>query len=154
MADLYNRNQQTVGGVFTTDNAVVTVSGGSGSWVNALVQQFSSQYSQNFSEIFELGSNNLYRVVGRPQGRMQIGSIIGLSGNVTVEDALYDACNTGGAMTVQATASVCGGSNAGGITMVYGGLFVVDYGVQMDAQSMMIRQNISLAFTYFDRFYT
>lgn len=153
--DIFKRNQTAVGGVFTTDNALVTVSGGGSSWVNALVQQFSSQYSQNFSEIYELGSNNSYRVLGRPQGRMQIGSIIGLSGSSTVEEALYDACNTGGTMTVQAQASICGnGVSPGGITLIYGGLFVIDFGVQMDAQSMMIRQNITLAFTYFDRIQT
>lgn len=150
MPDIFNRNQQTVGGVFSTDRAVAAISAGSGSWIAALVQNVSAQYSQEFSELYELGSNATYRVMGRPKGRMTIGRIVGQAGTSSVENVLFDACQTGGTMTIQATPSLCG-AQPGGVTMVFGGLFVVSYGIQISVQSQLITESIELAFNYFNR---
>ena len=148
--DIYKRNQQAVGGVFTTDRAVATIASGRGSWVAALIQTVNADYNQDFTELYELGSNLVYRVLGRPKGRMTIQRIVGKPGGVAVEDALYDACNTGGTMTIRADASLCG-AQAGGITMVFNGLFVISYGVQIAVGDQLIRENIVLAYTSFQK---
>jgi len=149
--DIFHRNQQAVGGVFTTDKAVATIASGGGSWVAALVQNVNADYNQQFSELYELGSNLVYRVLGRPQGRMTIQRIVGKAGTSSIEDALYDACNTGGTMTIQASANLCS-SQAGGVTMVFNGIFVISYGVAINVGDQLIRENITLAFTSFNRF--
>lgn len=148
--DIFKRNQQSVGGVFTTDRAVATIASGGGSWVAALVQAVNADYNQDFTELYELGSNLVYRVLGRPKGRMTIQRIVGKPGGVAVEDALYDACNTGGTMTIRADASLCG-AQGGGITMIFNGLFVISYGVQIAVGDQLIRENITLAFTSFQK---
>lgn len=148
--DVYHRNQQTTGGVFSTDRAAAAIAAGSGSWVAAMVQGINANYSQDFSELYELGSNRVYRVMGRTKGRMTIGRIIGQAGTSAVEDVLFDACNTGGTMTIKATPSLCA-AQPGGVTMVFGGLFVIDYGIQISVQSQLITENIVLAFNYFNR---
>lgn len=150
MPDVFHRNQQTTGGVFSTDRAVAAISAGSGSWIAALVQNVSAEYSQDFSELYELGSNQVYRVMGRPKGRMTIGRIVGQSGTSAVEDVLFDACQTGGTMTIQATPSLCG-AQPGGVTMIFNGLFVISYGIQISVQSQLITENIVLAYNYFQR---
>lgn len=149
--DLFHRNQQAVGGIFTSDRAVATIASGGGSWVAALVQNVQADYTQEFQEFYELGSNLVYRVLGRPRGRMSIQRIIGKAGTAAIEDTLFDACNTGGTMTIQARANLCN-SQGGSITMVFNGLFVVSYGVVVAVQDQLIRENIQLAFTSFNRF--
>jgi hypothetical protein len=148
--DIFHRNQQAVGGVFTTDRAVAAIAAGGGSWVAALVQNINADYGQDYQELYELGSNAVYRVLGRPKGRMTIQRIIGKAGTSSVEEALYDACNTGGTMTVQADANLCS-SQGGGVTMVFNGIFVINYGIQIAVQDQMIRENVVLAYTSFNR---
>lgn len=148
--DIFHRNQQAVGGVFTTDKAVATIASGAGSWVAALVQNVNADYNQNYSELYELGSNQVYRVLGRPQGRMTIGRIIGKAGTSSVEDALFSACNTGGTLTIQANANLCA-AQAGGVTFVASGIFVISYGISLAVQDQMIREQLVLAFTSFNR---
>lgn len=148
--DIFNRQQQAVGGVFTSDRAIATISSGGGSWVAAMVQNVQADYSQEFQEFYEIGSNNVYRVLGRPKGRMTIGRIIGKAGSVGVEKALFDACNTQGTMTINADASLCT-AQGGGIRMTFGGIFVVSYGIAINVNDHMIRENVQLIYTYFDR---
>lgn len=148
--DIFNRQQQTTGGVFSTDRAVAAISSGSGSWIAALVQNLSAEYTQDFTELYELGSSNVYRVMGRPKGRMTIGRVIGQAGTSSVESVLFDACNVGGTMTIKATPSLCG-AQPGSITMVFGGLFVISYGIQISVQSQLITENIALAYNFFQK---
>ena len=150
--DIYHRNQQTVGGVFTSDRAVATIAAGNAgnSWVAALVQNVQASYGQDYRELFELGSNNIYRTLGRPRGRMAIRRIIGNQGTSSVEEALYDACNTGGTMTIRAQASSCA-AQGGSIVMEFYGLFVINYGISIAVEDQMINENVELAFTSFNR---
>lgn len=149
--DIFNRNQQAVGGVFTSDRAVATLASGSGSWVSALVQSVQADYAQEVSEFYELGSNLVYRVLGRPKGRMTIGRIIGKAGSTSVEKALFDACSGGGNMTIQANSNLCA-SQGGAITMVFSGLFVQSYGIAINVNDLLIRENVQLVFTSFNKF--
>lgn len=150
--DIYNRQQQVVGGVFNTDRAVATIAAGNGglSWVAALVQNVQATYGQQYQELYEIGSNRVYRTIGRPRGRMAIQRIIGNQGTSSVEEALFDACNTGGTMTIQARASSCQ-AQAGNVTMEFYGLFVVNYGISIAVGNQLINENVELAFTSFNR---
>lgn len=149
--DLYHRNQQTVGGVFTSDRAVATLAAGGQTWVAALVQSVQASYNQQFSEFYEIGSNLVYRALGRPQGRMTIGRIIGKAGTGGIDEVFFDACNnSGGTMIIRAQSTECT-AQGGSITMTFKGMFVVEYGVAIESQTSMLRENVTLAFTSFNR---
>jgi len=45
--DIFKRQQQTVGGIFTTDQAVCAIAAGGGSWVAALIQTVNADYNQD-----------------------------------------------------------------------------------------------------------
>jgi hypothetical protein len=92
----------------------------------------------------------VYRVLGRPKGRMMIGRIIGHSGSTSVEEALFNACQTGGSMSITATPSACA-SQPGGVIMTFSGIFVVNYGVSINVGDKFIREQVDLAFTSFNR---
>jgi hypothetical protein len=146
MADIFGRNQYSVGGVFTAESAIVTASAGGSSWEGALVQNFSANYSQAYNPLYEIGSNKVYRVLGRPQGQITIGSIVALNSSGGVDLSLFNACSSGGEMTVSMAPGLC--NNGGtGLSMSFSGVFVVSYGVTLNANDMLIQQNVQLAFT-------
>lgn len=153
MINIYKRDQRTGNGVFTSDKAVVAIAGGaasSGSWVGALVQNVRWNYPQQVRMINEIGSNLTYRAVGRSLGQMTIGRISGTPNSPVIEEALFDACNTGGTMTLKTLPSGCGGIG-GGQTYIFDGLFVVDFGVTVTAEDLLIQENITLSFVGFNR---
>ena len=43
------------------------------------------------------------------------------------------------------------GAQPGSITMVFGGLFVISYGIQISVQSQLITENIALAYNFFQK---
>lgn len=148
--DIFNRRQAETGGVITSDNVRGVLSSGTSSWVGVLIQNFSATYAQQNRPLYELGSNRVYRVVGRPEGQMQIGRIRGFENNLAVEEALFDVCNTSGTMVIQANSGTCQGQT-GGFKLAFGGLSVVSYGISTDANSLLVMENVALTFNYLAR---
>ena len=148
--DIFNRRQADTGGVITSDSIRGVLSSGTNSWVGVLIQSFTATYTQQNRPLYELGSNRVYRVVGRPEGQMQIGRIRGYSDNLAVEEALFDVCNTSGTLVIQANSGTCNGES-GGFKLVFGGLSVVSYSLQTDANSLLVMENLSLTFNYLAR---
>lgn len=142
--DIFNRPISTVGGVFNADKGVAAISAGGTSAVGALFQQIQGNYSQDYRDIYELGSNQSYHVVGRPKGRLQIGRIMGIAG-AQIDDSLFDSCNTGATITLRFSPSGCVGVNAN-ITYVLSGVVVIDYGFSTSVDEMLVRENMTFAF--------
>lgn len=148
MADIYNRQQIPVGGVFSSDRAILTVSGAGGLGVGALVQNVQANYAQQMSPVYELGSNRRYTLLGRPEGQLTIGRIVGTG---EFAQALFDACSGGGTVSVQAADGFCNGVSSGGFRRTMTGVFVVNYGFDMSTQDQMVRENMQCTFTSMSR---
>ena len=151
--DIFNRTQSEVGGVITSDNIKGILSAGGDAWVGVLIQSLSAQYAQQNRPLYELGSNRIYRVFGRPEGTLQISRIVGVNSQLPIEEALFDACRAGGSLTVRTNASTCinGKTGQGGLTLVFGGLYVSTYAFSADANSLLSTENLSLSFNYLSR---
>ena len=150
MLDIYNRQQKSVGGVFTVDKGVVAISGGGASWVGAIVQRVQWNYPQPIRFIYEIGSNNVYRAVGRSVGQMTIDRIVGVQNSTSIDKAMFDACNVDLTMTLNVQASGCAGINAGQV-LVFDGLVVTNTGGAIQVEDQLIYENLSLMFTGFNR---
>jgi hypothetical protein len=144
MADIFGRTVVPVGGVYSSDTAVMTVSGTAGSGAGALVQNVEATYTQQVNQIFELGSNQVYMQLGRAQGNLTIGKILS---NQNFDKALFNSCAGGATCIIQAS-SGCqgqGSSKLKGKTLT--GVFVTQYGVSMTTQDLLIRENLVAMFT-------
>ena len=142
MADVFGREQVPVGGVFISEKALMTISGAGDLGVAALVQSVNCTYQQQFSLLFELGSNTAYPIMGRPQGTMTIARIVG---NAGFSEAFFNACNGGSTVSFQATQGICNGST-GGLTATCSGVFVNQYGFDMSTQDLMVKENVQATF--------
>jgi hypothetical protein len=144
--DIYQRQQTLVSGTFSADKAVLAVAGGSGgTFVNAMVQSVQGNYRLPQRLIGQLGSSSVARVVGRPEGQMTIGAIVGLV-NLGIDKSLFDACNSGSTITLKASPSGCNG--------IKGGATVIDVGFAVTVEDLLIRRNLTLSFTSFNEVYS
>ena len=150
--DIYQREARALGGVFSVDKAVAVFSGGIGSVADqkALVQGVEWSYPRDVKYIYELGSPNEYRVLGRTRGTMTINRIIG-AGNLTVDSTLFDACGNGGTLTLKASSSFCVAADAKTVTYTFTGVMVTDIGGNISVEDQMIRERLTLAFTGFTK---
>jgi len=146
--DIYKRPVRNVGGVFSVESSLATFSGGSGTsaGIASLVQQVQWNYPRDVKYIYEIGSTDEYRVLGRTRGSLSIGRIVGANGGNIVDEELFDACDTGGTMTISAKGQLCNGKGA---TVIYtfSSLFVVDFGGTISVEDQMIRENVQLTFS-------
>jgi hypothetical protein len=144
MADVFGREQVPVGGVFISEKALMSISGAGDLGTAALVQNVSAQYQQQFQMLFELGSNTIYPIMGRPQGQLTIGRIVGGGG---FSDDMFNACNGGATVSFQATQGACNGLEGSAVAATLHGVFVTNYGIEMNAQDLMVRENVQAVFT-------
>jgi hypothetical protein len=142
-ADIYGRSVVPVGGVYSSDTAVMTVSGVDGSGVGALVQNVECTYTQQINQLFELGSNYAYMQLGRAQGQLTVGKILS---NVDFDRALFASCTGGGTVVIQASSGCYGSAvaNLRGKTLT--GVYITQYGVTMTTQDLLIRENLVATF--------
>lgn len=148
MADVFGREQVPVGGVFISEKSLMTISGAGDLGVAALVQQVNASYQQQFSMLFELGSNTIYPILGRPQGTLTIGRVVGSGG---FSEAFFNACNGGATVSFQATTGACNGLEGSAVAATLSGVFVTQYGIEMSTQDLMVRENVQGTFTSMSR---
>lgn len=148
--DIFGRRVEIGENIITSDTVKGVLSAGGGSWVGILIQNFTAQYAQQNSPIHELGSSKVYRLLGRPEGTMNIGRILGVNSQLPIEEALFDVCQSGGSMTVTARSGFCNGKT-GSFTLTFGGLRASTYGFAADAQRLLVTENIQLSFNYLSR---
>lgn len=147
--DIFGRNQTKVGGVFSADNAVLAVVGGSGAnFIGALVQGIQSSYQQDYRDLYELGSTNVYHVIGRAKGRLSLNNIIG-GKSLGFDKSFYDACNSGSTLSLRFTPSGCDGIG-GSLTCIYTGIFVTNKGVTATAEDLLVRSSVEMVFNSYN----
>ena len=148
--DIFGRQIDASDTIITSDSVKGVMSAGGDSWVGLLIQQFRAEYSQKNTPQYELGSNRTYRILGRPEGSMTIGRILGLNAALPIEEALFDVCQAGGTMTVAARQGACNGK-VGSFNLTFGGLRASGYSVQADSSNLMVTEGIQLSFNYLAR---
>lgn len=168
MADIfgYKRNPKPRG-VFSSENSLLTFGGEGGAGGSAagyLVQQWNVSYQQDVQEIFEIGSNNLYWVKGRPVGTASFGRILGSSKRVDTDNdgllpsSAYDICNGGAQIRITAIGGHCdqppkssGGEILNnGVDIVMDGCVVTQIGFSMSVQDVRIFENYAWRFAWME----
>lgn len=145
MADIFGRNISKNGAVFVSEEALMTLSNAGELGVGALVQNVEIQYQQTFNMLFELGSNNIYPIMGRPQGSLTIGRIVGEGG---FSESFFDTCGGGSTISIHAKQGTCGPGPGGGGTVgvTMHSVFVTNYGVTMNTGDLMVKENVQATF--------
>jgi hypothetical protein len=150
----YSRTTAKPATVFESSKSILTIQGGSPE--GYLVQSWNLNYTQDVSEIFELGSDAVYWVRGRPTGEGTIGRIMGVKGGATglFPAGAFDACTGGVAMSMSAGGSKCGGGGEV-LRVMLDGTVVNRVGFQMNAPSPqgvsgMLNEDVSFKFSYME----
>lgn len=171
MADIFGRVAQNFGGAMAADAVTMTFSGGvalPGGASSALLdkgmlaQQMQMQYQQQVTRIYEIGSNYTYFIVGRTQGQLTLGRIIGPT---AINKEFYlrygDACKADtNTLTFEGVAGCTGAGlfgttpapGAAAITATGPSKFTVKHvlinsiGINIAAQDMVINEQLAMMF--------
>lgn len=172
MADVFAREGNDFQGSFSSDGAKVVfsnpapstaVGSSSGSdflGVGMLTQQLSVQYSQNITRLYEIGTNFTFLVAGRTQGQITLARVLGPR---AVQLAFYtkygNVCNADTNNINFETETGCRqGQDPNGLSGdIQGGLatghkfgvhnaVITNLGVNVNAQDMMINEQITMMF--------
>lgn len=142
-------------GVFSSEDSHLTF-GSSDNLEFYLVQNWQVAYQQKVRELFELGSQNLYWLKGRPQGQGQISRIIGRKqGSLGLfPDEAYDICNGGETISIDAASGQCDTDGSGqeptnSITCDAVVVTNITYAQQVE-QGAMLNENVSFRFAAMD----
>lgn len=142
--DIYGRNAATLAGIFTADNARLTLQGN----LSVLVQQMRVNYTQNIARLYEVGSTNMYYIGGRTQGQMAIDRVIGPASTVINFYNTYgDVCKSiGRNITFTLDTSSCN-QNGTNTTMTITNSVITSVSLGVGAQDMIISDNTTLIYT-------
>jgi hypothetical protein len=147
MAELFTRAQNVFGGAFSADLGKLTLGAG---LTGTLVQNLNATYMQNVSRLYEVGDTNeaskVYYVGGRAQGQMGMARVVGPA---VVVCAFYekfgDVCNAGNNLiSLELSPLAC---NAGNLTYNMKFVVLVQVGLSVAAQDMLVNENSSLMFS-------
>lgn len=157
--DLFGRRQLQYGGSFAADAAIINFSftnngkdqaGAQTGWVGLLVQQISVGYNQRMTRAYELGSQKVYFIVGRPQGQFQMQRLVGPSPLVA---AFYykfgNACCVASNIFSINAAPGCApladdgtvGAN-GGVNYQFDGVLITGLQLSIQAENMVISESL------------
>ena len=153
--DVLGRRPSQLGGAFTADNALLFGGGllGANGPAGSLVQSFQATYQQQVNQIFEVGSAYRYYVVGRTQGTMTLGRIVGpISVQTDLLQKLGDVCS--GKAEDHTLAFVLGsapcnwsvpgqGQGQGLMSLIARDVIASNVAYSVQAADMMISENVS-----------
>lgn len=149
----YSRTTAKPATVFDSSKSILTVQGGSPE--GYLVQTWNLSYQQDVSEIFELGSDAVYWVRGRPTGTGSINRMMGVRGGITglFPENAFNACSGGVAMTMTAGGHSCDGRTGQVFRIGIDGVVVNSVGFTMNAPSQsgisgLLNEDISFRFSF------
>ena len=144
----YKRNPKPQN-VFSNAGAIMKFGEGNGQdMVGNLIQNWNIGYNNNITEIFELGSDQIYWAQGRPTGTGSIARIIGLGKVQLFPDNALNVCKGGALLEIEAKPSTCGdGGAAKGVTLRMGGCVVTSIGFSAGVADTRINENISWRFS-------
>lgn len=149
----YNRNPKPQG-VFSSSESFLKFGNAGGttatsdvsSLLGALVQSWNVAYQNNITEIFELGSDAIYWVKGRPTGSGTIARIIGFRNLLLFPTSAYDACLGGCTMEIEASPGACPNQTVTKVTLSLGGVLVTQVGFDANVGDTKINEGIQFKF--------
>jgi hypothetical protein len=155
MANIFGRNTSGFGGAFTSALAQMTISGKGNEQLNKLlVTQLQANYTQPLNRVYELGSDKVYFVVGRPAGDGSMGSVFGPKAYVSqAYENLANPCITNNLAFSFAKAAACddqGNQTGGGFGRILQHVTLQSLGFQVSSQDMLINENIGFQFASLD----
>lgn len=149
MANIFETNDQTIGGAFTAENCSLDIGVD-----KAIVQrvQFSIERPINF--VYEIarapGPQNVYYIGGRRRGQATFERIVGGSGTFkTFVDNYGPLCGAAGANIVLTAKGGCniGGAGGGtGVTYTLKTPRITALGASVSAQDIVITESVTMMF--------
>jgi hypothetical protein len=136
-------------GVISSSEAVLTISGAEEP-VGALIQDWQVQYQQEINEIFELGSDQVYWIKGRPKGEGSVGRIVAFKNVKFFSPAAYDVCQGGDTVSITAGAGACyvsEGLEAQTVALTLGGTIVTSIQFSSQVQDTLIQEKLGFKFS-------
>lgn len=164
MSDIFGyKRSGKAQGVFSSDNAFLTFSG-TDNVVGYLIQNWSIQYGQQVNEVFEIGSQTMYWIKGRPSGQGQIGRLLGAKGADNQGIGLfpqtaYDICDGGAMLRITAVGGHCDSPPKGvdggvvldkGVSLIMDGCVVTGIGFGMTVADLRITEQYGWRFAYLE----
>lgn len=150
--DVLGRNPSPFVGAFSADASRLFF--GSENQAGAVVQNLQIGYQQSVRPLFEIGSNNRYYVVGRTQGDMTIGRILGPAVFLsTILSALGNPCaQVNRLVTVQLGNSGCSGAVAGkDVNLFMDACVAMSVRFATEAEQLLVNEQIAIMFGQLSR---
>jgi len=118
--------------------------------IGELVQNWNITYNNNITEVFELGSNKIYWVQGRPTGAGNIGRIVGLGNIKLFPESAFDVCQGGATMNISAKPGSCEAKQFAAVkkaNLKMGGCIVTSIGFNASVADTRINETIAWRFS-------
>lgn len=158
MAEIFKRTKMDFGGAFAADTGLLMLAGGLSP---VLVQNLTTQYSQQVTRLYELGAlgarSKVYYVGGRSQGNMTLARVIGPAVQLAAfYDRYGDVCMAANNTIGIGVASSCGlaadeGTGLFGSTAMFLQFCVLtQVGIAVQAQDLVISENNGVMFSNVD----
>lgn len=148
---IFGENSGKYAGAFrTTQDSGLTF--GSDQQVT-LMQNLQVSHQQPIQNLFEIGTNKRYYVVGKPSGTWSASQILGFGSAVLDQVVdLADPCTGDRTLSLAMPNSFCdtGGAQGGGITLKLSGVLLQTVGFSMAAQDNLINSQIAGLMTDFE----
>lgn len=132
MADIFGYQARAPKSTFAAVDSTLTIQG-TGNTEEYLVQNWQGNYQQDISEVYEIGSDAMYWVRGRPSGNGSINRLVGPKGGVLFSDNAFNACSGGVTMDLSPK-SGCRGTEKK-LTVSLAGVVVTGVTMSMNAPS-------------------
>ena len=159
----YNRERKPKA-VFSTENSLLTFGSGTpedADGAGLLVQNWNINYAQQVQEVFELGSNTLYWVKGRPQGtgtiQRAVGPTVGARSQSLFPPEAYDLCLGGASFNMKVGAGGCPSTiqdSVGGqgteVNINMDGCVVTSIGYNADVNDTRVIENVGWRFAFLE----
>lgn len=144
--DLFS-NTVTYGGAFSADGATITFDT---TITGLLVQNLQWQYMQNITRLYDVTSTDIVLVSGRTQGQGSMTRVMGPSALAasfftTYGNVCYADQND---ITMEVEASCAGGAPSNTITVVMDHVVLNSYGGSINAQDMVVNEQIGFIFLW------
>ena len=139
MPDIFNR-ETTIGDPFSADDTAFIFAGGEAQ--EMIVQNFTTNYRQNITRLWEIGSDKQYFVSGHQEGDASMARVIGpkpVAGEFLKQYG--DVCNVQGNIIEFVVKGDC--STKGGRLKI-SGVVITQVSYSIRAQDMVVNEQVSM----------
>ena len=134
--DIFGYNRGTPTDVFVADKSKRSIVGVDGV---DLIQNWSVQYQQQITPIYEVGSSRIFWAKGNPTGNGSIGRIVGS----TFLRMSSDICDKGTTIQIENASGAC---SSGAVSLTCTGAICTSIGFSAQAGSPTVAEQLSFMF--------